>query len=239
MSEYHAIDHEPAFILHQRPYRETSLLLETLTRDHGRIGLIARGARRPRSRLAAVLQPFRPLHLSWSGRGDLKTLRSAEEAGPFTSPCGDRLMPAFYLNELLLRSLHRGDPHPGLFAHYFQTLSGLGAGSALEPGLRSFEWLLLNECGYGLVLSRTGCDAEPIDPESRYRYALDSGPERVPGGVEGALVFAGHHLLAMARGDFSDPAVASAARELFSAALKYFLGLESLKTRDVYKAMRR
>ena len=234
-----AVDQEPSFVLYQRPYRETSLLVEVLTQDHGRIGLIARGAKRPKSRMAALLQPFRPLTLSWTGRGDLKTLRSVEEAGAFSAPAGDLLMPAFYLNELLLKALRRGDPHPGLFAHYMQALSQMGSGALLGPSLRMFELSLLDECGYGLVLDRAMAGAEPIEPDGRYRYDLESGPHPIPAGDKGGLVFAGSHLMAMGRGDFSDPQVAVAARELFSAAIKHFFGLEALKTRTVYRAMRR
>ena len=119
-------------MLHQRPYRDTSLIVELFARDHGRLSVFARGARGPRSRFAA-LQPFRPLLLSWSGRGEAPTLSGAEDDGPPASMPAPRILSGFYLNELLLRLTVPHDPHPELYAHYEATLEQLRAGEPLEP----------------------------------------------------------------------------------------------------------
>src|SRR5690606_8784771 len=109
---------EPAFLLHMVPYRETSLVVDLFSRNHGRIGAVAKGAKRPRSALRAVLLQFQPLTVGWSGRNELRTLVGAEWRGGLTSPAGQALLSAFYMNELLIRLLPREDPHPGLFDGY-------------------------------------------------------------------------------------------------------------------------
>src|SRR5688572_10919841 len=118
-------DAQPAFVLHTYPYRETSLIVEAYVRDHGRLALIARGARRPKSSVRGVLMPFQPLLLSWTGRKDLRTLTRAEWRGGYAPLRGQPLICGFYLNELLLKLLQRDDPHEELFAVYEGTLEGL------------------------------------------------------------------------------------------------------------------
>src|SRR5437868_8257064 len=142
----------PAYILHHRPYRDTSRILEVITRDHGRVTLFARGVRGPKAKLASILQPFQMLLLSWSGREEAAQLTGAESAlapPPLPSSC---LMAAFYLNELLLKLTTRHDPLPVLFDTYHSALEGLRGGPPLEPQLRVFEKRLLEALGYGLDL---------------------------------------------------------------------------------------
>src|SRR6266404_7748539 len=145
-------DDQPAFVLHAHPYRETSLIVEALTADYGRVAMVARGARRARSELRGVLQAFQPLSLSWLGAGELKTLVKAEWRGGLPLVTGSALLCGFYLNELLLKLLPREDPHPRLFDAYESALSRLANGADQAPVLRQFELELMAELGYALPL---------------------------------------------------------------------------------------
>ncbi|MEP6940664.1 MAG: DNA repair protein RecO [Rudaea sp.] len=192
------VEGQPAFILHSRPYRETSLLIECLTRDHGRIGLVARGVRRERTRVPrASLQPLTPVQLGWSGSGELATLSQIESVAASFDIQGDALLCALYLNELVLRLTPRQDPHPQLFADYLQTLSRLAGGEPLAWTLRRFERDLLAQLGYGLVLAVDGDSGAPVAADRAYGYRHESGP--VPWGAASAgLRLRGAALLALA-----------------------------------------
>ena len=159
MSKLERIDLEPALVLHARPWRESSLLVEAFSRGHGRLGLVARGARRPKSRMRGLLQPFIPLLLSWRGRGELATLTGADTEGSFSPLAGSAAIIGLYINELLLRFLHRHDPEPMLFDHYLVALDGIARGNDPEPILRIFEKRLLEAAGYALELKREGRSA--------------------------------------------------------------------------------
>src|SRR5512141_36397 len=156
------------YVLHTYPYRETSLILQVWTEKHGRLGLVAKGARRPKSASRAVLVPFQPLTLDWFGRGELRTLKTAEPTAPATPLAGQSLLSAFYLNELLLKLTTRDDPHEGLFAAYDDAINGLRLISRqarqdrVEPVLRRFELRLLQELGYALELTREAGGHAPI-----------------------------------------------------------------------------
>lgn len=156
------IEFEPAYVLHSRPYSDTSLLVEAFTAQHGRIGLIARGARAPKSRKRVLLQVLQPLLLSWRESGDLGTLTAVEAAAPPVTLTGEPLFCAWYANELLLKLCSRHYAHPPLFAAYARLLLRLGDDA--EAGLRAFEMVLLEELGYGLGLP------DAIQPEARYHY---------------------------------------------------------------------
>ncbi|MCE7901418.1 MAG: DNA repair protein RecO [Gammaproteobacteria bacterium PRO9] len=229
---------EEAFVLHARPYQETSRILEVLSATHGRVGLVARGARRPKSPWRSVLQPFLPVRLSWVGRGPLHTLRSAESAS-FVPPLGGLgLMAAFYLNELVMSFVRRGDPHPGLFVAYSHALAGLRAGGDPEPTLRRFELQLLAEAGYGLNLDHDVLNDVPVDPARHYEYRLEHGPvlADAPGA---ALTLSGTELLAISRGDLGSPDILLAAKRLLRAVVAHHLEGRTLKTRQVLAAMLR
>lgn len=235
----HGIQLQPAYILHQREYRDTSLLLEVFTREHGRLGLVARGARAPKSRIRGLLQPFQPLLLSWSGRGELGTLSGVEAAvesgaaAPRLS--GATLYSGFYLNELLMRLLPRNDPHPELFAVYGQALRGLQA----EPQrpLRLFEKHLLESLGYGLLLDHEADSGEPVSAEAEYVYALESGPLRSDAAAARGLKLSGRSLLSLAAEDLSDAQSLADSKRLMRAALDLYLGGRELKTREVFAAI--
>lgn len=233
-----SVELEPAFLLHARPYQETSQLLEVLSAHHGRVGLVARGARRPNSRWRSVLQPFQPVRLSWGGRGSLVTLRAAEPAGWCQPLAGMALMGAFYLNELVLNFLRRGDAHPELFGAYVQALSELRQAIEAEAPLRRFELQLLAAAGYGLNLSHEAATESPLDPDTCYEYRPEQGPVPAVDG-EVTLAFQGAELLAIGRGELTDPAVLQSARRLLRAVLAHHLSGRELRTRRVAAAMRR
>jgi DNA repair protein RecO (recombination protein O) len=234
------VELNPAFVLHARAYRETSEIVEAFTRDHGRVSLVARGMRRPRSGLRPLLQPFQPLLVSWSGRGGgLMTLSSAEAGGAPVPMQGIPLMSGFYVNELVLRFLHKGDPHPRLFAGYTEALLRLSGGEPPERVLRRFEMGLLAEAGYGLILDHDALTGEPVDPQRHYQYVIERGPVPVQTAMEAEAGYLGAELLAIARCEFADGREAQSARRLLRAVLDHYLGGKPLRTREVFAAMRR
>jgi len=234
------IDHEPAFVLHSYPYKETSLVLETFARTHGRVALMARGARRPRSALRGVLMAFQPLRLSWSGMGELCNLTGAEWAGGQAVLGGYALMCGFYLNELMIRLLPRDDPHEALYDAYAASLAQLSlplaqSATALQSAiLRGFERRLLAELGYALTLDRDAADGLPIDPVRRYVYQPERGPVA---GADGELRVGGQTLLDMARDDYSRAETRDEARLLMRALIGMRLGSQNLHTRNVMMEM--
>ena len=231
------VDLQPAYVLHGRPYRDTSLLLEAFTAEHGRISLVARGARR-RSRggsSGALLQPFIPLLLSFSGRAELKTLTATEAAAPAVPLGGDRLFSALYLNELLSRLLHRNDPHPELFAAYGEALQALAAAGQLEAVLRRFEFRLLDELGYHLDCAVDGHSGEAVREECWYTYHADHGlVVRSGAGNPSQPAFSGADLLLIAAGQYEGEA-RHAARRLMRQVLAVHLGSAPLKSRELFR----
>ena len=183
---------QPAYVLHARAYRETSQLVEIFSRDFGRVGMVARGTRSGKSKVRNLLQPFRPLLVSWTQRGELGTMTAADQVAAPPALQGEALFCGLYLNELMMRLLHRGDPHPELFERYREILSSLAAGGALQPALRVFEKNLLDATGFGLILDHEYRTEAPIRASEWYEYRPDRGPVRVserdrgnPGLVEG------------------------------------------------------
>ena len=172
------INLDPAYILHSRPYRESSLLLEALSREYGRVGLVARGARGAKSRWKNMLQPFRPLLLSWTQRGELGTLTGADQIASPPPLAGEMLFCGLYANELMIRFLQRSDPHPELFDHYQRFLAKLAAAEGVQPLLRIFEKDLLESAGFGLQLEFEHGTEHPISADAWYHYVPESGPIR-------------------------------------------------------------
>jgi DNA repair protein RecO (recombination protein O) len=233
---------QPAYVLHHRPYRDTSRILELFTRDYGRVSVFARGARGARkssAALASVLQPFNRVLVSWSGRGEAGQLTGAEFDGAMTLLPPDRLVSGFYLNELLLKLFARHDSHPDVFTLYDTTLRSLKTDSDGVRALRLFEKRLLDALGYGLALERDAELDRPLDPAYAYRYRLEQGAIRIDGVAEGAGIFSGSTLLAVAREDFTDPTVCAEARALLRAALDRCLEGKELRTRDVARALKK
>lgn len=226
---------EPAWILHRYPYRDTSLLLEVFSRSHGRIGLVARGARAAKSRWRGQLQGFTPLALSWTQRGELATLTGLEARGIAVSVTGRLLPSACYVNELLLRLITRHDPHPQLFAAYEKTLDELAVDQ--EPALRRFENTLLRELGYGLLLDREAGSGVPVTADGVYEYRLESGPVRCDNQPRQGLVLHGSSLLALAAGQFDDPRASREVKALMREALALYLGGRPLRSREVMRQL--
>lgn len=226
-----------AYLLHQRPWRETSKLLEVWSRDHGRIGLVARGVRRPNSPQRSLLQPFTPLLVSWSQRGELGNLGAAESAGRPTLLKGRPLMAAFYMNELMLRLLPRQDAHPDLYDAYARTLEAL-AGEKPAAALRLFETQLLSVIGYGLNLSQTA-SGEDIEVSLDYLYDLDAGPRLAMGRKGPGVPVRGRTLLALDSGTLDDAEDLKGAKRLLAAALEQHLDGRALKTSGVMRALSR
>ncbi len=229
----------PAYLLHHRPYRESGRILEVLVRAEGRLTLFARGVSGPKSRLAAVLQPFQPLLLSFTQGRDAGQLTGAECAAPAPPLPAASVMSAFYLNELLLKLTLRHDAAPELFDAYGVALARLRAGAgleALEAALRRFELELLSAVGYGLDLA-TEAGGQPIEPGGFYRFRPAQGLYRVAGEEPGAL--AGHSLQALARGDLEAARTRADARVLLAAAIAECLEGRELATRRVAQALKR
>lgn len=217
------LDQQPAYVLHARPYRETSLLLECLTRDHGRIGVVARGVRRERARLQrAQLEPFQPLALDLLLRGELATLRGAEPAGAPRRLTGDAGLAGLYLNELVVRLTGRQDPMPDLFAAYARTLPRLAKPGTLAWQLRRFERDLLMAIGYALQLEAEADSGEPLAPEGSYRYQVEHGPVACPADAPRAI--RGADLLALAADQCPDTAGLAALRRLMREVIRFHLG---------------
>lgn len=224
---------ESAFLLHCTPYRETSLVVDLFTRGHGRVAAVAKGAKRPRSALRAVLLQFQPLSISFSGRGELRTLTGAEWVGGLLAPRGDALLCAFYLNELLLRLLPREDAHPALYDGYARAIASLAEGEPIDETLRRFEWLLLRETGYAPDLDHDARNL-PIDAGLSYAWQPSAGFVAADAVDEGsARLFSGSTLRELAAGRFESAASRTQAKYLTRAILAHHLDGVVLNTRQI------
>ena len=229
------IDLTPGYVLHHRPWRDTSRILEVLTREHGRLTLFARGVRGPRARLAPVLQPFQPLLVSFSGRGEAAQLTAAERCGEAATLPAATLMAAFYLNELLLKLTTRHDPLPQLYDHYDATLRALRSGAALEPCLRIFEKRLLEVLGYGLDLKSEAYSGRPILAQGYYHFRPAQG--LITAGNVRTGTLSGDSLLALAAEELGSERALADARRLLHSALAACLEGRQLSTRTVARAL--
>lgn len=229
-------DDQPAFVLHTYPYRETSLLVETFTRNFGRVPVVARGAKRPKSTLRGVLRAFQPLLLSWGGKSELRTLYKAEWQGGQRPLHGTGLICGFYLNELLVRLLHRNDPHQQLFDYYQKALAELSTLDDYIPVLRGFEQRMLQELGYALTLNHDVASGKPIDPDRDYSYEIERGPLDHDIPAHG-LTILGKTLLDMERGDYSATLTRQQSKTLMRYILNYYLGDQPLYTRQLLKEL--
>jgi DNA repair protein RecO (recombination protein O) len=242
MSDSHRIQLQPAYVLHHRPYRDTSRILELFTRDHGRVSVFARAARGGRNKsgaLMSVLQPFNRVLVSWSGRGEAGQLSAAEFDGGFAIMPPDQLVNGYYVNELLMKLFTRHDPHPDVFALYAATIDALKRPDAALRALRIFEKRLLEAIGYGLVLHTDAVTHESVLSDRMYHYRLEQGAVRALDVAEGSLVFRGDSLLSLANEELSSPAALTDARRLLRAALDRSLEGRELKSREVLLALRR
>lgn len=225
---------EPVFVLHSRPYSNTSLIVEFLTRSNGRLPLLARSARGLKSRYKGKLQPFSPMLASWAGRGELMSLGNVElTSSPFRLE-GEALFCGFYLNELLIRLLHRDDPHPDIFESYENTLKNLEISANLAKTLRQFEKRLLDQLGYGLSWQVEAQTQKNIIPEGRYQFYSDRGFVPYSGSSENPLIFSGKNLLAIADENWDDEEVLKAAKKIMRLAIGRHLGDRPLRSRELF-----
>lgn len=226
------IDNQACFLLHSYPWRETSLIVEVFSRDHGRLPMVAKGARRPTSSLRGTLMAFQPLEISWSGRGEVKTLIQAAWQGGQPLLGGVGLLCGYYLNELLLRLLAREDAHPILFDAYAETLARLAASQPYEPLLRAFELFLLREAGYAPTFDRDADSDTEVEAAAEYLFIAERGPVLVSRHAEAAGV-PGRVLLAMAAGDFSSAETLAHAKTLMRRLIQHHLGGHALESRRI------
>ncbi len=238
MSQRQRVDQQPGFVLHTYPWRETSLIVEVFSRDHGRVAMVAKGARRPMSALRGVLMAFQPLRLDWSGGGEVKTLVRAEWQGGQPLLSGRALLCGYYLNELLVKLSAREDAHPALFEAYAQCLRDLAAGQALPPILRRFELVLLSELGYAVLLDHEARNGDAVTDKTNYLYIIEQGPVELMEGDElgnsEGVILAGRVLLDMAAGDFSAPETLVQSKSLLRLLINHYLGGQTLQSRRVF-----
>lgn len=223
---------QPAFVLHSYPYKETSLIVDMFTRDHGRIGLVAKGAKRPHSQLRGVLQTFQPLQAAWSGKAELRTMIDAEWVGGMRPLERTALLCGFYLNELLVKLLARDDPHPALFDHYVAALNQLAHNEPAPIVLRKFERALLKETGVAADLTRCTSTGSAVAPDTDYVVDPEKGP-RLARAADTWPVVSGKTLLDMEREDYRDPLTQAQSKQLMRFLLAHQLGGAPLNTRQI------
>jgi len=234
---------QPAYVLHRRPFQNSSLLIDFFTLDFGRVRAIAKGARSAKSRYRASLQLFSPILLSFSGRGEVKTVTGVEsQLNPIVLQ-GDRLFSGMYVNELLIRLLHNHEEHAGLYKAYQQCLLAMQSERSIEAGLRGFEMSLLADLGYGLNLESDCETGLPIDASKEYRFtpdvgfsveAMASSDAEADGQGEESDTVSGAHLLALKAMNFEDPACAKTAKRILRRALAEHLGGKPLASRALF-----
>ena len=235
--EKRRVANEPAFLLHRRPYTESSVLIDLFSRHHGRMVLIAKGARKLKSRWRGSLLPFQSLIAAWSGRGEVKTVTGIEGVGPSCVLRGKALYCGYYMNELVLRLLHRFDPHEDVFDNYANALARLAAEEDQERVLRIFEKQLLRDLGYGMHLVRDADRGNPIDPGERYRYRPDAGPLQYSETDHHGVPVHGATLLALEEEVEFDERTRRESKRLIRSVLDYHLDGQTLRTRIVYGQM--
>ncbi len=224
----------PIYILHRRHFRETSLILECLSADYGRVGVVARGATRGRKRGGETMQILHKYKIAWTGRGELLTLTALEPLGATLNFTGEALFSGLYINELVMRVTGRHDPNPRLFAIYDQTLKSLAEPEAsIEPILRRFEKVLLDACGYGLELTVEVENGEKIDPSRDYVYIVEQGPIHIQSGKPG-IVVSGETLLALAGYHELRAPQLIEAKKLMRFVLRHYIGDRPLVSRALF-----
>ncbi len=228
---------QPGYVLHLYPYSETSLIVESFTREHGRVPLLAKGAKRPRSALRGVLMQFQRVGLSWSGKGDLRTLTRGEWLGGIPALGQTALFCGFYLNELLLKLLARDDPHERLFDCYERALIELAHGARSAQVLRVFEKELLREIGYAVNLQVDAVSGDAVDPHARYAYMPDAGLRRLHSGESAERELSGAVALAIDRNDYSDSHTAHHAKQLMRSLIELQLNGRKIATRQIFFAL--
>lgn len=234
------VQSQAAFLLHARPFRETSLIIEVFTRQYGRVGLLARGVRNPKSRKRALLLPFQPLLIGWSGKGELPLLTGLDATGAARELISEQRYAAFYLNELLLKLLHRYDAHESLYDYYSEVLDELFRFIPIQSVLRRFEKKLLSLSGYGLILHHEAGSSRAIEPDRCYQYLPEQGPMAVSDRVGGyssaatSLKIKGKSLLDFHHDIFDDKQSLKECRQLVHFLVEHQLSGKAMHSRRVF-----
>jgi DNA repair protein RecO (recombination protein O) len=232
------VNQQPAYVLHARPWSETSLLVDVFTREHGRFRLLAKGARRQKTGQRAVLQPFQPILISWSARRSLGTLTGVEMCAHHPRLCAEHLASAYYMSELLFKFLHAHDAHESLFEAYDQAIGRLCEKQDVEPVLRCFECSLLSEVGYGLQLEHDAGNLSPVHANARYYYYPEKGPIEVrENDNQAGLTISGRTLQALSSKVFDNPQVQKESKQLLRMLLTRQVKGRVFNTRVVYAQM--
>ena len=234
MDRNRRVSDESIFILHQRPFSETSLLIEGFSRNYGRVALLAKGVKKKKSRLRGMLLPFQRVTASWSGKGEIKTMINADMDSYRKALAGERLFCGYYLNELILLTLQKGDPHEKLFDCYAHTVIQLSEEKDIEKILRIFEKNLLREIGYGLNLTHDVSSGAPIDPNLAYLYICGSGAIPRQSSTDNGVVIQGGSLLALHEETIFSELNRRELKQLTRGVIDYQLGGKTIKSRRMY-----
>ncbi|MBT4836404.1 MAG: DNA repair protein RecO [Methylococcales bacterium] len=227
------INQEPAFILHHRKYRESSQIIDIFTMNFGRISLIAKGSKKASYR--HFIQPYQPLLISWSGRGDLKILRDIEANGhSIPNLQGEKLFCGYYINELIIHLTHQYDPHPDIFKLYQNTLKHLTELDDFQVVLRLFEKYLLNLLGFGLILTHDADTGLAIESNTYYRYEIEHGPVNASNDTLVTELIKGAYLLAFANNELDGVECMTAIKRLMRKIIDYYLDGKKLNSRILY-----
>ncbi|MFK8052705.1 MAG: DNA repair protein RecO [Woeseiaceae bacterium] len=230
---------QPCWVLHRRDFRDSSQIVDVISRDHGRVAMVARGVKRPKSRHRGLLQPFSPLLISWVAGRELATMSDVEQGGSALQLGQDALMCGFYANELLLKMTHRFDPQPEVFELYTAVIDRLSGTEQVAIALREFEWQFLNQIGFGLNLLYEVESGQEIEDTASYHLIVDQGPVLTDATEWSGAVYAGHCLRAIANNDWRDPATLVAARRILGAAIDLQLDGKPLHSRRILREMYR
>ena len=232
------IENEPAYLMHQRPFSESSQIINLFSRHFGRVDVIAKGSKRPKSKFKSFLQPFLPILVSWSGRSQLKTLRSIDlNIKQKTTLPSKQLMSAFYLNELILSLLTTNDPYPELFDCYALTIDKLSDVDSSESVLRTFEINLLSQIGYAINFQTEAMSSNEIEAEQVYRFVVEEGFIRSNATTSHHSLIKGSIIKAIEKGDYSTSQILKAAKRITRESIKYHLSGKELNTKKVFRSI--
>ena len=223
-------------MIHRRAYSDTSMIVELITPDHGRVSVLARGVKRGKAQKALLLQPFRSLHVSWSGRGELPVLSAAEEAGQTLHLQGEALACGYYINELIYHLVPKLEPAQSLFAHYWTTICGCNDTDQRDSFLRYFELVLLEQLGLSPALGQDIVTGNPIDADMQYCYKIPEGPMQQELAAGNGIEMSGATLLEIAAMKFTSPQTLAESKKLTRALLHYHLDGKTLLSRALFKS---
>ena len=224
----------PAYVIHSRAYRDTSLIIEVFTPTHGRVSLLVRGAKSGKVQKALILQPFRKLHISWAGRGELPVLAAVEEVGEFIRLQGASLACGYYINELIYYLLPRHEPAPELFVQYWPVVEAISNEITRDSALRQFEFALLDQTGYSPLLSHEKNGSAEVDSAVNYYYQVPDGPVRAENSESKGVPVSGQTLLELSSMNFTSLTNNKEARDLSRALIHYHLNGRELLSRSLF-----